>query len=137
MNDTIDDRDTDTDTNASTACSANELLSGAGSCVDYSGWDQDAGDDFTTESDPLWSANVTTCASGNHLFFNAGSLDCEADDDEPDDDSEVPNDITIDSTKWINTTEGMAVGSGKKICLNGEATCTSYIWYNGSATVIV
>jgi hypothetical protein len=33
------------DTNAS-ACGADELLSGDNACVDYSGWDQNSGDDF-------------------------------------------------------------------------------------------
>lgn len=37
----------------------------------------------------------TACASGNHLFINGNNLDCEADDDQPDSDAEVPDAITI------------------------------------------
>jgi len=53
------------------------------------------------------------------------------------DDTATANDITINSTKWINTTGGVAVGSGQRICLDGEDVCTHYIWYNGTASVWV
>lgn len=46
------------------------------------------------------------------------------------------NSTAINSTQWINTTMGMAVGSNRKICLDGATPCSKYIYYNGTAMII-
>ena len=38
----------------------------------------------------------TSCGTGNHLYVNGNNLACEADDDTPDSDAEVPDAITVD-----------------------------------------
>lgn len=50
-------------------------------------------------------------------------------DDQPDDDSEVPDDITVDTTKWINTTKG------NEICDPTETYCWK-IYVNASGALI-
>ncbi len=48
----------------------------------------------------------------------------DVDDDTPDNDGEVPDDITIDSTKYVNTTE--MISTDDKIGF----------WYNGSCGIV-
>jgi hypothetical protein len=82
------------------------------------------------EVDPHWTGNLTACASGNHLFFTAGSLDCEVDDDNPDTDAEVPDDITIDSTKFVNTTLDMEMNFTYN-CFNASLCWRTYVNESG------
>jgi len=58
----------------------------------------------------------TNCLTGNHLFITGNNLDCEADDDTPDSDAEVPNIITVQGGTFGNNT----VIDNSKWTLNGN-----------------
>jgi len=84
--------------------------------TDMSGWDQNASNDLTTStswggglggtgsspsvnSDATWTVHASypsACGAGNYVSGIGDTLSCTADDDTPDSDSEVPNDITVD-----------------------------------------
>jgi hypothetical protein len=62
-------------------------------------------------------------------------------DDTPDSDAEVPDDITIDSTKIVNTSANMTTTANIRVIQNGKVcldspVCSKYIFYNGTDVVI-
>lgn len=80
----------------------------------------------------------TACAAGEFLngdgTCDAGYLDADGtDDDTPDSDAEVPNDITLDTTKDINGTESIAIDDA--YVTNG--TTQWHIWVNSSGYLIM
>lgn len=56
-------------------------------------------------------------------------------DDNPDNDGEVPDDLTITSTKNITTNKFVLLSQSQRVCLDG-ATCSKYIVYNGSHVLV-
>jgi hypothetical protein len=74
-------------------------------------WDAD-GDISADEISESKINFSTACGSGNHYYLSGNDLACEADDDTPDNDTEVPDDITIDTTTKQATTSRMTITDG-------------------------
>jgi len=72
-----------------------------------------------------------SCASGSHLYVNGNDLACELDDDTPDTDAEVPDDITIDVSG-----KNITIDDNDYICLGTSGCADSYLTFNGTTLII-
>jgi len=132
-----------------------ELAEGSSNLYDNQSWNESHADTkyIQSESDPLWTANQTnyynktdtesyfvnrtdwtthddypaSCSSGSFVRGIGDTLTCATDDDQPDDDSEVPDNITI------NTTFDIVIHTNTKLCLNAD--CTNYLYNNGTHSI--
>jgi len=78
----------------------------------------------------MWTGNTETRATVTYQGAD-NTIDIVVDDmndDTPDDDSEVPDDITVDTTKWVNSTQGFEICNG--------ANCWKF-YVNGSDYLII
>lgn len=84
----------------------------------------------------MWTGNTETRAT---VTFQDGdnTIDIVVDDmndDQPDNDAEVPDDITVNATKPINTTVNVFIKEDSKLCLDFD--CSAWIMYNGTHVII-
>ena len=130
--------DVDTDTNVSTHCGGDSVMLGNESCINISGFYDDTDTQLSQENvEDYVGGMVSGTETRISVTYNdgTGNLDYVVDDmndDQPDSDAEVPDDITLDTTKNVTTTEFYILPSNKKICFDGTG-CSVYIIYNSTA----
>jgi predicted RecA/RadA family phage recombinase len=121
----------DTDTNASSICSGDEALLGNGSCVSSATFFDD-----TNTHRGNTTAEISQAVNDSGVPY-ASITGHPADDDQPDDDSEVPDDITISASgKNITTTVALVSDADNQGFYDG-ADQDFHQYFNGTCEIFV